>query len=289
MIKLEDKKSLNNINLEIVKQKKNIKDYTSLNIQPIEKLVLIDQIIETVGRLIAEGLLKPGDVLPGERDLSEMLKVSRTSVRQALKALDVLGVLEIKPGSRTYLNKSISKLLINPMKFMTLLHKVDVIELFETRKIIEVALARLAAENATEKDIERMRAALEESKQNLNKPKIYLYLEMDFHEAIFVASSNRILTAFMASINNLLLETREKTVMIYLDLEDSLKQHIKIFNAIRNRNSKKAGEAMFEHLSKIERILVREKGFKKNKQDLYLTRMKKLRLQRNLQRLELIE
>ena len=228
MIKLEDKKSLNNINLEIVKQKKNIKDYTSLNIQPIEKLVLIDQIIETVGRLIAEGLLKPGDALPGERDLSEMLKVSRTSVRQALKALDVLG-------------------------------------LFETRKIIEVALARLAAENATEKDIERMRAALEESKQNLNKPKIYLYLEMDFHEAIFVASSNRILTAFMASINNLLLETREKTVMIYLDLEDSLKQHIKIFNAIRNRNSKKAGEAMFEHLSKIERILVREKGFKKNK------------------------
>ncbi len=265
MIKLEDKKSLNNINLEIVKQKKNIKDYTSLNIQPIEKLVLIDQIIETVGRLIAEGLLKPGDALPGERDLSEMLKVSRTSVRQALKALDVLGVLEIKPGSRTYLNKSISKLLINPMKFMTLLHKVDVIELFETRKIIEVALAKLAAENATEKDIERMRAALEESKQNLNKPKIYLYLEMDFHEAIFVASSNRILTAFMASINNLLLETREKTVMIYLDLEDSLKQHIKIFNAIRNRNSKKAGEAMFEHLSKIERILVREKGFKKNK------------------------
>ena len=265
MIKLEDKKSLNNINLEIVKQGKNIKNYTSLNIQPIEKLVLIDQIIETVGRLIAEGLLKPGDALPGERDLSEMLKVSRTSVRQALKALDVLGVLEIKPGSRTYLNKSISKLLINPMKFMTLLHKVGVIELFETRKIIEVALARLAAKNATEKDIERMRSALEESKQNLNKPKIYLYLEMDFHEAIFAASDNRILTAFMASINNLLLETREKTVMIYLDLEDSLKQHIKIFNAIKNRNSKKSGEAMFEHLSKIERILVKENGFKKNK------------------------
>ena len=265
MIKLEDKKSLNNINLEIVKQKKNIKDYTSLNIQPIEKLVLIDQIIETVGRLIAEGLLKPGDALPGERGLSEMLKVSRTSVRQALKALDVLGVLEIRPGSRTYLNKSISKLLINPMKFMTLLHKVGVIELFETRKIIEVALARLAAENATEKDIEKMRIALEESKQNLNNPKKYLYLEMDFHEAIFVASSNRILTAFMASINNLLLETREKTVMIYLDLEDSLKQHIKIFNAIRNRNPEKAGEAMFEHLSKIEKILVKKKGFKRNK------------------------
>ena len=88
--------------------KSSILNQRLLNIQPVEKLVLIDQIIEVIGRLIAEGDLKPGDTLPSERDLSEMLKVSRTSVRQALKALDVLGVLEISPGSRTFLNKSIS-------------------------------------------------------------------------------------------------------------------------------------------------------------------------------------
>lgn len=232
-----------------------LREHRTLNIEPIEKLVLIDQIIETIGRLLAEGVLKPGDALPGERDLSDMLKVSRTSVRQALKALDVLGVLEIKPGSRTYLNKSISKLLINPMKFMTLLHNVGNFELFETRKIIEVALAKLAAENATEADLESMRSALEGSKKNLKNPKLYLNFEMEFHDAVFKASENRILTAFMASINNLLIEVREKTVTAYLDLEDSLKQHIYIFNAIKERNPEKAGKAMFDHLSKIEKIL----------------------------------
>lgn len=236
------------------KEKQKIEE-KFLSIKPIEKLVLIDQIIETVGRLIAEGELKPGDVLPGERSLAEMLKVSRTSVRQALKALDVLGVLEIRPGSRTYLNKSISKLLINPMKFMSLLHDVGTIELFETRKIIEVALSRLAAENATKKDNEKMQSAIEKAKGYLNKPKEFLYLEMEFHDAIFKASGNRILSAMMASINNLLLESREKTVVLFTDLKNSLKQHIKIFEAIKAKNAEMAGRAMFEHLNKVEHML----------------------------------
>lgn len=240
----------------MIKENRNILEKKeNLNIQPIEKLVLIDQIIETIGRLIAEGVLKPGDALPSERTLAEMLKVSRTSVRQALKALDVLGVLEIKPGSRTSLNKSLSKLLINPMKFMTLLHNVGILELFKTRKIIEVALARLAAENAEEDDIERMNRALEKAKDLVSEPDKYLFFEMEFHEAIFKASRNRILTAMMASINNLLLESREKTVRLFNNLADTLDQHFGIFNAIKNKDISKAGDAMFYHLSEVERVL----------------------------------
>lgn len=240
----------------MIKENRNkLEKKENLNIQPIEKLVLIDQIIETIGRLIAEGILKPGDALPSERTLAEMLKVSRTSVRQALKALDVLGVLEIKPGSRTLLNKSISKLLINPMKFMSLLHNVGTLELFKTRKIIEVALARLAAENAEEEDIERMDKALKKTKELVDVPDKYLFYEMKFHEAIFKASRNRILTAMMASINNLLLESREKTVKLFNNLADTLDQHFGIFNAIKNKDSNKAGDAMFYHLSEVERVL----------------------------------
>ena len=229
------------------------------HIQPIEKLVLIDQIIETISKLIAEGQLSPGDALPSERDLSLMLKVSRTSVRQALKALDILGVLEIKPGSRTYMNRSISKLLINPLKFMTLLHDLDNIELFETRKIIEVALTKLAVENASETDLENMRDALIDSKNNLNDPRKYINTEMDFHNAIFEGSGNRMLFAFMQSLDNLLIEAREKTVFAYLDLEDSLQQHTRIFDAIKERDPDKAGKAMLDHLIKIEKSLIATK------------------------------
>jgi len=226
-----------------------------LNIKPIEKLVLIDQIIETLGKLIAEGALRPGDNLPSERTLAEMLKVSRTSVRQALKALDVLGVLEIRPGSRTYLNKSISKLLINPMKFMSLLHGVGTIELYETRKIIEVSLARLAAENAVEKDIENMKLLLCRAEESLDDPREFLYAEMEFHDAIFKASGNRILSAMMFSINNLLLESREKTVKLFTNLKDSLKQHAEIFEAIKAKDIDGAGKAMFKHLNEVEQMV----------------------------------
>lgn len=238
-----------------LEKEKNI----NINIQPIEKLVLIDQIIETIGKLIAEGLLKPGDTLPSERTLAEMLKVSRTSVRQALKALDVLGVLEIKPGSRTILNKSLSKLLINPLKFMSLLHNVGILELFKTRKIIEVSLAQLAAENVEEEDIKRMENALKKAEELVGEPDEYLFYEMEFHEAIFKAAKERILTAMMASINNLLLESREKTVKLFNNLADTLDQHFAIFNAIKNRSPNKAGEAMFCHLSEVERVLKKKR------------------------------
>ena len=223
-------------------------------IKPIEKLVLIDHIIETIGKLIASGKLKPGDVVPSERTLSNLLKVSRNSIRQALKALDVLGVLEINPGARTYLNTSISNLLVNPMKFMILLHDVKMEELFKTRKIIEVELAKLAALNASEENLKEMLEALNNAGMNKNNWNKYLEYEISFHKAISRASGNRILTALMASINNLLLEGRKKTVK--LDQVLTLKQHNDIYLAIKQKNPQKAEEYMLEHLNYAEQTYV---------------------------------
>ncbi len=238
----------------MVKDRKSEEDKFS-EIKPIEKLVLIDHIIETIGKLIAGGKLKPGDVVPSERTLSNLLKVSRNSIRQALKALSVLGVLDINPGSRTYINTSISNLLINPMKFMTLLHDLRIKELFQTRKIIEVELSRLAAVNASEKNIAAMFDALEKARENIKSKNKYLEYEMIFHESIFKSSGNRILTALMASINNLLLESRKKTVKFFPDLSLSLNKHYEIFQSIKEKNPEKAGQLMLEHLNSIENLL----------------------------------
>ena len=224
-------------------------------IKPIEKLVLIDHIIETIGRLIASGKLKPGDVVPSERTLSNLLKVSRNSVRQALKALDVLGVLDIKPGARTYLNTSLSNLLVNPMKFMTLLHDLKIKELFQTRKIIEVELTKLAALNATAENLVEMVEFLHNAKSHIKSKNKYLEYEMGFHESIFKASGNRVLAALMSSINNLLLESRKKSVKYFPDLSMSLKQHNEIYLSIKDKNSEKAGQLMLEHLNLIEHII----------------------------------
>lgn len=227
----------------------------NMKIAPIERFLLIDQIIEVIKEQIAEGRLKPGDTIPSERTLSELFSVSRTSVRQALKALAVLGVLEIKPGAKTILSENSSNLLINPLKFMSVLYNLEVSELFETRKTIEVELAKKAAINATDDDIELMRLCLERAESNLKTPDVFLYAEKDFHECIFAASRNQILAAMIRSLNVLLIGTRQESIKLFKNLRDSFNEHLKIFNAIESRNPQKAGEAMLEHLVDIEKKL----------------------------------
>lgn len=228
---------------------------STIEAEPIEKIVLIDQIIGVIKRQISEGKIKPGDKIPGERTLSELFHVSRTSIRQALKALDVLGVLDIRHGSATSLNKDISNLLINPLKFMSILYNVEIPELFEARKTIEVELARKAAIHVTEEDIDIMKQCLDKAEENINNPDIFLYSEKNFHECIFTASRNRILSAMINSLNTLLIGSRQESIKTFVDLRDSYNQHLAIFKAIEKRNPENAGQAMLAHLEDVERRL----------------------------------
>ena len=95
-------------------------------IKPIEKFLLIDQIIEKISVLIENGYLKPGDFLPGERRLAKELGVSRTSLRQAIKALNVMSILEIKPGKKTFIKETFSDILTSPFKFIKAIHSIKI-------------------------------------------------------------------------------------------------------------------------------------------------------------------
>ena len=223
-------------------------------IKPVENLVLIDQIIEKIENLIERGNLNPGDTLPGERILAEKLGVSRTSLRQALKALNVLGILEIAPGKKTFIKKSISDILVNPFRFIKAIHSIKVNELFEARKILEEGLVQMAVQKANLQDIERIRHYLYSSEKNIDNKKEYVYSEFNFHQSIFDIADNKILTAVMMSLNNLLL-ILEKYETDYLSKDDrttSFQQHCKIFKAIKEKNSEKARVAMHMHLNTME-------------------------------------
>jgi len=241
----------------MISKKENLffKATDGLSIEPIEKLVLIDQIIEKIESLIENGKLNTGDALPGERILAEMLGVSRTSVRQALKALNVMGVLEISPGKRTYINESITKLLLNPFRFMKALHNVNIDEFFDARKILEVDLAKRAAQKATKKDIERIQDFLEKSK-SFNDIDTLAVSEFAFHQAIFESAKNRILAAVALSISNAIY-IAAKQLKEYIPREDrktSYKQHCKIFEAIKEKNQVKVEKAVLDHLDSMEEI-----------------------------------
>ena len=221
-----------------------------LSINPVKKLALIDIIIDQIGCAIAKGNLKAGDTLPSERELSEMLNVSRTSIRQALKALDVLGVVRIVHGANTHLRKSIGELLINPIKFMVLLHDIDEVQVIKERKLIEVELIRIAVDRITDNDIKELELNIEKLKKCREDRDKFINLDINFHNIIINASGYKILSAMMLSINNLLRVNRERKGRDKLMLQQCLNDHIRILDCIKVRNPDEAAKVMLEHIEK---------------------------------------
>jgi DNA-binding FadR family transcriptional regulator len=149
------------------------------------------RLIGRIKRLIADGSVAPGSKFPPEREMAKEFGANRASVRQALKVLEMMGVLSQRVGDGTYLSDSAETILNEPIDFLVLLDDLSHYELFETRLIVEPELAARAAERATAEDISVLRnavLALERSKVNRDR----LEADMAFHNAIFHASGNRI-------------------------------------------------------------------------------------------------
>jgi len=228
-------------------------------IKPVEKFVLIDIIIEKIEKLIESGDLNPGDFLPGERILSEKLGVSRTSLRQALKALNVMGVLEIVPGKKTYIKESFSDILTNPFKFIKAVHAIKIDELFEARCVLEEGFVQMAAKKADSKDIAQIKSYIDDAEKNIENKNEFVYSEFKFHQYIFEVADNKVLNAVMNSLNELLL-VLEKFEKDYLDLSDrtlSLQQHKEIYDSIKAKDPGRARTAMHKHLNTMESRLKR--------------------------------
>ena len=125
----------------------------SLPIQPIQKKSVPQVVLEQIKSLIEAGHLVPGIKLPGERELAKMLNVSRPSLREALKALSLLGAIENRPGDGTYLSDSYNQHLSEPISILLSINKGTLFDIFEARKILEVGVAALAAKRRTAKNL----------------------------------------------------------------------------------------------------------------------------------------
>src|SRR5271169_3611814 len=149
------------------------------------------KLIAKIKRLISTGAIEPGSKFPPERELAKEFGVNRASLRQALKVLEIMGVITQRVGDGTYLSATAESLLNEPMEFLILLDDLSHHELFETRMIVEPELAARAAERATVEDLAGLRQALmamERSRTNQAR----LEADIAFHECIFRASGNRI-------------------------------------------------------------------------------------------------
>ncbi len=210
-----------------------------------------DEIVHQVKALISEGKLKPGDRLPPERDLVKEFSVSRPSLREAFNTLVAMGFLEIK-GRRTFIKSVASDSVQNPLSLLIKADTQKIFDLIEVRMALEAWGAFLAAQRATEEDIQRLESILEAMKKAFERGRSWEKQDADFHLAIAQATHNTIQTHMMSTIYDLL---RESVARVFKDrskVKKLLDHHHRIFSAIKNHSPEKAREKTLEHLTYVD-------------------------------------
>ncbi|HYP06844.1 MAG TPA: FadR/GntR family transcriptional regulator [Bryobacteraceae bacterium] len=205
-------------------------------------------------KLIAEGALLPGGRLPAERELAETFGVSRSSLRQALKVLEIMGVISQRVGDGTYLNSGAQRILGEPMEFLILLDGISFHELMEARLIVEPALAARAADRASDEDIADIRREL--IAMQTGDPSRLTAHDLLFHQAIFRAAGNRVCGQMFAVVHRSL-ENMIRLTSQLVTPDHTLNLHRRIFEAIRKRKPEDARRRMEEHLLDAKSLLVR--------------------------------
>lgn len=220
----------------------------SSGMEPIDRSGITELVVQRIKDLLARGELRAGSRLPPERELADMLNISRPSLRTALKALSVMGIIRAKPGAGTYIAESIPEVFTEPMHFMTLINNTSVEELFEARRIIEAGLAEMAAERATEEDLAALQSEINGMRETIGDPESFLRHDISFHQAIARAADNKLMSGVMDTIAQLLYHIRRQTIASASDFEEAINWHQKIFEAIRKRDAKRAKEMLSSHL-----------------------------------------
>ena len=211
-----------------------------------------DEIASQVRALISEGVLKPGDRLPPERELIREFGVSRPSLREALKSLVAQGFLEVKQGDRTFVKSITSEKLQDPLSLLLKADTQKIFDLIEVRKAMEAWGAFHAAQRGSEEDIKQLEEIIGEMKAALDEGKSWEKQDADFHLAMAQATHNTIQTHIMSTIYDLLRESVAKVFRDQAKAKKLFNQHYRIFSAIKNRSPDKARERVLEHLNYVE-------------------------------------
>jgi GntR family transcriptional repressor for pyruvate dehydrogenase complex len=214
------------------------------------------KLIDVFKRLISEGTLAPGDRLPAERELASSFGVSRNSLRQALKVLEIMGVISQRVGDGTYLNSGAETILGEPMEFLILLDGISFHELMDARLIVEPELAAQAAERASKEDIAEIRRELDAMESAGNEHSRLVEHDLLFHQAIFRAAGNRVCGLMFAVVHRSLQKLMTLTSQL-VDAEHTLILHRRIFNAIRKHDAEDARKRMTEHLLDARKLITK--------------------------------
>lgn len=210
-------------------------------------------VVAYVRRLIECGEFKAGDKLPPERELARLIGVSRPSVRAGLQSLAAVGVVESRRGAGTFVADGPPLLDVNPLSLFSALHGIPQDELFETRRVIEIDIAGLAAERARGEELAVISEEVMEMFASLDDVHRFLIHDIRFHRAIAAGARNPLLAAIMEMVADLFYDQRTATVDGWQGAAEAAEQHKRIYQAIRTGDVDKARAEMGHHLTWAQR------------------------------------
>lgn len=206
------------------------------------------EIIRELNHIIQEDDLKMGDKIPSERELSDRLNVGRSSVREALRSLELLDLIETRRGEGTFIKAIGGHRLVEVLASFFLREKKARSDLTETRKIVEIEALRLATERISEEQLENIEELIQESKKSWEKGAFPVEEDYLFHKTIVDAGKNRLLLHIWISLVEYSKVALRESLSREGRPEQSIKEHEQIYLALRNRNEEAAIFALKNHL-----------------------------------------
>jgi GntR family transcriptional repressor for pyruvate dehydrogenase complex len=216
--------------------------------RPVRKGSVVEDVIEQLKALIGTRQYPPNAKLPSERDMARELGVSVPSLREALRTLAVMGVVDTRHGSGTRVAPASANLFRVPFEFLMRLDPPTIDELVGTRELIEVFLAGRAAETRTAEDLAAMEAALQAMRDAGGDPARAVEADVRFHQAIAAAARNRVLQRMMGCLQDEIRLQMKSAVPGVRDRAAMLDYHAGIVEAIRKRRPEEARRAMKKHM-----------------------------------------
>lgn len=222
----------------------------------MKKQSIAEFVSEKIIEMIRNKQLCPGDKLPPERELCTQLGISRPSLREALRALSIMKVIEIRQGDGIYVSSLNPDELVEHLEFVFSLDNSSVIHLFEARKIVEPAITRIAAIKATEEDITILNELGLTSKKVMGQFEKFLEIDLQIHSKIVEIANNPFISRIYSSLTFLTRASRLQTGRIPGVISQTVIDHDLITHAISLHDSEAAYQAMYKHLVNVQESFI---------------------------------
>lgn len=219
-------------------------EFTGARLRPVERTSTASVVARQLLDELSKDQFVSGTRLPSEREMADTLGVGRSTLREAMSALDLLGIIEVRPGSGSYLRADSSQLLPQALKWGLALGQPENQDLIEVREHLEVLAASLAAKRADDADVARLEVLVQAMRDAGSNVEAFVDADIAFHLETAIIARNSVLEGVLESIRALLEAWFDRTLRVEGTMSETLREHELVFEAIKNRDPDEAESRM---------------------------------------------